>query len=326
MRNTLLALLLALYSANSLAGFDVVALGVEGGLSADNLSSYLIRTDKDARYVALDAGSVLNGIARGLEQGSFPDVTPEKAAPLTPQGYVFREQINSYFVSHAHLDHVAGLILASPQDSRKTIYTTANAANTLRTHYFNWKSWPNFSDSGGGDRLGTYRINSPRFGQRFTLGLTGISGVIYPLSHGASDSSMLLMNRVNDYFAYFGDSGSDAAERSKNLDAVWQVLGSLVAQKQLKGMIIEASYPNETPAQQLHGHLTPALLLAELKRLETYAGGEGALRGLPIVITHIKPTLTAGEAPRELIRRQLEQGNNVGADFIFMQQGERRQF
>lgn len=326
MRTKLLALLLAGYSVCGQAAFDVVALGVNGGLDGGNLTSYLIRTDKDARYVALDAGSVLPGIAKGVEQGSFPDVTPEKSAPLTPQGYIFREQISAYFISHAHLDHVAGLILGSPQDSRKPLYTPANSANTLRTHYFNWKSWPNFSDSGGGERLGTYRINSPRFGQRFTLGLSGISGVIYPLSHGASDSSMLILSRGNESFAYFGDTGSDVAEGSKNLDTVWQALGKLVEQKQLKGMIIETSYPDGTPKNRLFGHLTPSLLQTELKQLEKYSGGEGALRGLPVVIGHIKPTLEAGKTPEQEIQQQLEEGNATGVKFIFMRQGERMTF
>ena len=326
MRIKLVALLLAGYSACSQAAFEVVALGVNGGLSGGNLTSYLIRSDKDARYVGLDAGSVLPGIEKGLEQGSFPDVTPEKAAPLTPQGYIFREQINSYFISHAHLDHVAGLILGSPEDIRKPLYTPANAANTLRTHYFNWKSWPNFSDSGGGERIGTYRINSPRFGQRFTLGLSGISGVIYPLGHAASDSAMLLMSRGSESFAYFGDTGSDATEKSKNLDVIWQVLGPLVAQKQLKGMIIETSYPDGTPASKLFGHLTPSLLLTELKHLEKYSGGEGSLRDLPVVISHIKPSLEAGKAPEKEIKQQLEQGNTPGVKFVFMRQGERMTF
>lgn len=221
MRKTLIAVLLAGYSAFTWAGFDVVALGTQGGASGDNLTSYLIRTDGDARYIALDAGSVLTGIAKGVEKGSFPDVTAEKAAPLTQQGYVFREQINAYFISHPHLDHVAGLVLGSPDDKKKTVYSLADSANTLHNHYFNWKSWPNFSDSGNGERLGTYRINAPRVGQIFTLGTTSMRGVIYPLSHDGTVSSMLLIHSPRgESFAYFGDTGADAQEKSKNLDAV----------------------------------------------------------------------------------------------------------
>lgn len=69
MRKTLIAVVLAGYSAFTWASFDVVALGTQGGLSGDNLTSYLIRTEGDARYIALDAGSTLPGIAKGIEKG-----------------------------------------------------------------------------------------------------------------------------------------------------------------------------------------------------------------------------------------------------------------
>ena len=59
-----LALCLSGYSALAIAGFDVVALGVDGGVSDGNLTSHLIRSDNQPRYVALDAGSLLPGIAK----------------------------------------------------------------------------------------------------------------------------------------------------------------------------------------------------------------------------------------------------------------------
>ena len=121
MMKKVLALCLSGYSALAIAGFDVVALGVDGGVSDGNLTSYLIRSDNQPRYVALDAGSLLPGIAKGLEKGSFPQVTPELAAPYTPQGYVFRQLIGSYFISHGHLDHVAGLIVGSPEDNKNRL-------------------------------------------------------------------------------------------------------------------------------------------------------------------------------------------------------------
>ncbi|WP_114191780.1 MBL fold metallo-hydrolase [Edaphovirga cremea] len=326
MIKNVLALLLAGYSAVSWAGFDVVALGVNGGVVEGNLTSYLIRSDEDTRYVALDAGSVLPGIAKGLEKGSFPQVTEQVAAPWTQQGYIFRELISTYFISHAHLDHLAGLVIASTEDSKKTIYTTEDAVGTLRAHYFNWKTWPNFSDSGNGTRLGTYRLNAPRPGQSFTLGVTRLRATVYPLSHDSSSSAMLLINQGNEYFAYFGDTGPDAVEKSKNLDAIWRALGPLIEKKQLKGMIIETSYPDGVADNQLYGHLTPTWLLKELKNLEKYSGGETSLNALPIVISHIKPSLKAGVDAHALVEKQLNEGNQLGVKFIFMQQGDRQQF
>jgi len=313
------------------AGFKVIALGVNGGVEEGNLTSYLIRSDSQTRYLALDAGSVLPGISKALEKGSFPEVTVQNAAPLTPQGAIFRHLISGYFISHAHLDHLAGLIIASPQDTKKPIYGSADTIDTLRQHYFNWRVWPNFSDSGSGQRLGTYRLNAPRPGQRFSLGLSGLDGVIYPLSHGGVTSSMLLVssakeNQQLESFAYFGDTGADKQEKSRDLNTAWRVIGDEIKQKRLKGMIIETSYANGMPDSQLFGHLTPELLLGELKNLEQVAGGAGSLKGLKVVISHIKPSLTAGDDPRTKIIRQLEQGNSLGVNFIFMQQGDSQDF
>ncbi|MNG70329.1 cAMP phosphodiesterases class-II [compost metagenome] len=324
--NKVLALCLSGYSALALAGFDVVALGVDGGVSDGNLTSYLIRSDNQPQYLALDAGSLLPGIAKGLEKGSFPQVTPELAAPYTPQGYVFRQLIGAYFISHGHLDHVAGLIIGSPEDGKKNIYAQADTILTLRNHYFNWKAWPNFTDAGNGSRLGTYRLQTVRPQQRFTLGVTGLSGVMYPLSHDRYSSSMLLVSDRSGSFAYFGDTGPDALEQSRHLDTAWRALGPLIEQKKLKGMIIETSYPNGVEDKNLYGHLTPAWLLKELKNLARYSGGEGSLKDFPVVISHIKPSLKQGEDVRATIKQQLDQGNDLGVKFILMEQGDRQTF
>lgn len=62
--NAGLVLSISLYSTLAAAGFEVVALGVDGGVSDGNLTSYLIRDDSQPVYLALDAGSVLPGIAK----------------------------------------------------------------------------------------------------------------------------------------------------------------------------------------------------------------------------------------------------------------------
>ncbi len=72
MMKKVLAPCLSGYSALAIAGFDVVALGDRRRRQRRNLTSYLIRSDNQPRYVALDAGSLLPGIAKGLEKGSFP--------------------------------------------------------------------------------------------------------------------------------------------------------------------------------------------------------------------------------------------------------------
>ncbi len=323
MNKHLLALMLTCWASQAMAAFDVVALGVNGGVEEGNLTSYLVRSDDQKLYLGLDAGSVMPGIRKALEKGSFPQVTAENAAPLTPQGAVFRNLIGGYFISHGHLDHLAGLIIGSPQDSKKPIYGTADTIGTLRQHYFNGRVWPNFTDSGSGLRIGTYRLNLQRPEQRFSLGLTGLDGNIYPLSHGGTSSSMILVSRNNQSFAFFGDTGPDEVEKSKNLDTVWRVLGSEIKAKRLKGLIIETSYPDDVPDSKLYGHLTPHWLLKELASLQQHAGGDGSLKDLTVIISHVKPSLKAGADPEKEIMAQLEKGNNLGVKFVRMQQGDR---
>ncbi|WP_134705806.1 MBL fold metallo-hydrolase [Rahnella sp. CJA17(1/100)] len=323
MKKYLLAMMLACWAGQANAGFDVVALGVNGGVEEGNLTSYLIRSDDQKLYLGLDAGSVLPGIRKALEKGSFPQVTAENAAPLTPQGAVFRNLIGGYFISHGHLDHLAGLIISSPEDSKKPIYGMADTIGTLRQHYFNGRVWPNFTDSGSGLRIGTYRLNQQRPAQRFSLGLTGLDGSIYPLSHGGTPSSMILVSRNNQSFAFFGDTGPDEVEKSKNLDTVWRMLGDEVKAQRLKGLIIETSYPDGVPDSKLFGHLTPHWLLKELGTLQQYAGGEGSLKGLTVIISHVKPSLKAGADPEQAIMAQLEKGNNLGVNFVRMAQGDK---
>ncbi|WP_181952349.1 MBL fold metallo-hydrolase [Yersinia canariae] len=316
----------SLYSASAAAGFEVVALGVDGGVSDGNLTSYLIRDDSQPVYLVLDAGSVLPGIAKALEKGGFSDITDEVAAPLTRQGYIFRQRINSYFISHAHLDHVSGLIIGSPEDSKKTIYASADTIDVLRNYYFNWRVWPNFTDSGSGTRLGTYRMQLVRPAQSLSLGLTRLTGEMYPLSHDKSPSSMLLISSNNAAFAYFGDTGPDEIEKSKNLDTVWRKLAEKVKQQQLKGIIIEVSYPNEVDDGKLYGHMTPKWLLKELKNLEKYSGEGQPLKDLPVVISHIKPSFRQGQDVRKEIATELAQGNDMGVNFILMEQGDSQKF
>jgi cAMP phosphodiesterase len=94
-----------------------------------------------------------------------------------------------------------------------------------------------------------------------------------------------------------------------------------VQQRQLKAIFIEASYPNAQPPAQLFGHLTPALLLRELGELARLTGG-AALRGLPVVVTHLKPS-PGNEA---LVKQELLAGNTLQLKLVFPEQGKALQF
>ena len=103
------------------AQFVTIVLGAAGGLHEANLTSYLLAPIGERRFVALDAGTVLSGLQVAMKMGSFADIQAHPASALTLEGLILREHIKAYALSHAHLDHISGLILNAPDDSPKPI-------------------------------------------------------------------------------------------------------------------------------------------------------------------------------------------------------------
>ncbi|WP_373277618.1 hypothetical protein [Asaia astilbis] len=65
--------------------------------------------------------------------------------------------------------------------------------------------------------------------------------------------------------------------------------------------------------------MTPLWLLRELRALKTQAGL--SMKGFPVLVSHIKPVLTQGEAVEHRIEAQLGAGNEEGFRFIIARQG-----
>ena len=129
-------------------GFDVVTLGARGGIEDGNLSAFMIAPVGDGRAVTCDAGSLVNGLRVADEKGVFDSVVVPADSPFTRVGYVLTEQIKGYLISHAHMDHIAGLVIASPDDAKKPIYGLASVMDKVQGTYVNWHAWPNFGSGG----------------------------------------------------------------------------------------------------------------------------------------------------------------------------------
>jgi cAMP phosphodiesterase len=292
--------------------FTVIPLGVRGGLDESNLSSYLVAAGSQRDYICLDAGTLYAGIRKAIENGVLPP----------PIATVLRSDIKDYFISHAHLDHVAGLIINSPDDSSKNIYALASCLKVLQEKYFSWQSWANFGDEGEKPQLKKYHYVLMQPGEEITANETSLQVRAFPLSHGNPyESTAFLVRNGEDYLLYFGDTGADSIEHTDKLQKVWQSVSPLVRTGHLKAIFIEVSFPNEQPVRSLFGHLTPALLNQELKALAVLTGETG-LRGFPVVITHRKPS---GDQ-EEHIRRELLADNPLGVRLIFPEQGRKLSF
>ena len=293
--------------------FAVVVLGAQGGIVSDDLSAYLVASAGSDDFVCLDAGSVFTGLERAAALGSLG---PDARADTT-----LRQRIRGYLISHPHLDHLAGLLLAAPDDlPGKFIGGSESTLATIRDHLFNGTVWANFfADIGPAPQLGLYRPLPLMSGQATALPGVDLSVETWPLNHPGGSSAFLLTGPREDALLYLGDTGPDAPGDDR-LAHLWARVAPLIRAGRLRALFIEVSYPDPRPDDRLFGHLTPQRLHSELQRLAAAVDPRGTpLRGLVVAITHIKPAPDAASR----IREQLAALPDLGVRLIFPAQGRR---
>lgn len=311
MKQTLI-LLLSLLFTNILAAqksFKLVPLGVYGGSDESNLSAYLLTTQASQNYICLDAGTIYDGLKTAHDRGFIKkDINR-----------FLKENIKAYLISHGHLDHNAGMIINSPNDTAKNIYALPFCIDVLKTKYFTWTSWANFASEGEQPALKKYTYRYLDTSKETAIQNTSFFVRPFLLSHAAPGKSTAFLVRYNeDYFLYFGDTGDDSIEQCNNLHIIWKAIAPLLSAHVLKGISIECSYPDEQGDKQLFGHLKPKLLMKNLHDLESLAG-KNALEDFPIIVAHIKPD--GNNEAR--IHEELERENDLQVKFIFPKQGEK---
>ncbi|PGH04464.1 hypothetical protein GX51_03455 [Blastomyces parvus] len=198
--------------------FHVIVLGSSGGPREDIVSALLVRSTatnwSTGSVIAIDAGTLLGGIIRALEASS--SVEDEKSTdvklrmtggpfaglelPNSTTGanaaYIFREIISSVFITHPHLDHLAGLAVNTPlveaQSNPKIVAALPPTIAAIKNHIFNDITWPNLSDEDGGAGLITYHRlvdgGNPRLGRAegrgYIKACEGILAKCLSVSHG----------------------------------------------------------------------------------------------------------------------------------------------
>jgi len=289
--------------------FEVVPLGIYGGLDEKNLSAYLVAPAATQDYICLDAGTIHSGIEVAISKKTFTVSSNE----------VLRNYIKGYCISHAHLDHVSGLIINSPADASKTVYATKKCMEMMENHYFNGDTWANFGDEGPGYQIKKYHFQTLIPNEETKITNTTMTLKAFPLSHvNPFESTAFLIQNEGNAVLYLGDTGPDSVEKSTNLSELWKAITPLLQNKKLRGIFIEVSFPNEQPDSSLFGHLTPKHLMDELHQLENL-NGKGTLKNFKIIITHMKPPLQS----MVKIKEQLQNGNDLGVQLIFPEQGKR---
>ncbi|MEK0422429.1 MAG: hypothetical protein RLZ95_339 [Bacteroidota bacterium] len=288
-------------------GFKVMPLGVKGGLDEANLSAYMVAASSDSNYICLDAGTLHAGLQKLAAQHIFNASLAEE---------IQKKYIKAYFISHGHLDHLAGLILNSPNDIAKPIYALPSVIDVLRNNYFTWNSWANFASEGDKPVLNKYNYQRLEINKEINIPNTSLHLTAFSLSHVKPyESSAFLVRNNEDYLLYLGDTGADTVEQSDKLNTLWKAIAPLVYNKKLKGIFIEVSFDNSIPDKALFGHLTPKLLMLELNKLNTLS--ENNLKNVQIVVTHIKPCNGC-----ELnIKNEIKTANQLGLNITYPTQG-----
>ncbi|KAG6033575.1 hypothetical protein E4U41_006871 [Claviceps citrina] len=194
---------------------QVIILGSGGGPQESNTTAFLVRAVDEnwskGSIVAVDAGVHLSAITRLIEE-AYPSPPPAKLPfkldngpfsglelPYASAGanaaYVTRSLIDTYLITHPHLDHISGFVVNTagwPGTRPKKLAGLPSTIQAFKSHIFNNVIWPNLSDENNGAGLLTYlRLvegGSPAMGDGEGKGYTEVSNgllvKIWSVSHG----------------------------------------------------------------------------------------------------------------------------------------------
>ena len=302
----ILILLQSQINGQSNSGFKVIPLGVKGGLDESNLSAYLVAANGSDQYICLDAGTIYKGLELAAANKLFNSLNPSS---------IQQQQIKGYFISHAHLDHTAGLIMNSPNDNAKNLYGLASVLGVFKKNYFTWSAWANFGNEGEAPILNKYTYQTLVPTKEIAIDNTDLFVTPFVLSHVQPyESTAFLVRHQNSYLLYLGDTGADKVEKSEQLAALWKAITPLVMKKQLKGIFIEVSFDNSVSEKALFGHLTPKLLIEEMGKLNQLSSGN--LKNTPLYVTHIKPC----DDCETKIKSEIQKANQIGLNVFYPSQ------
>ncbi len=223
---------------------DLRILGCSGGIGA-NMCTTSLMVDDD---ILIDGGT-------GLSELSLDEMS----------------RLRHIFVTHSHLDHIAGIpmLLDSVFDALEqplVLHARAETIQVLREHIFNWQVWPDFSCLPSEDKpVLQFEVMQP--GERIEVGNRSVEMIA--VNHAVPAAGYRVQNGVGS-FAFSGDTTSN--------DGFWDALNQ---HDGLDMLIVESAFPDEEKDLSCKArHYCPELLAADLKKLKHRPR---------LFLTHLKP-------------------------------------
>jgi cAMP phosphodiesterase len=197
-----------------------------------------------------------------------------------------KKQIRDVILSHAHLDHIAGLPLFiddlfATLRRPVSVYASREVIEILERDIFNWSVYPRFSELEN-DNGKVMKYSPFEIGKEFAVKHLRVKAV--NVNHNVPSVGFI----VSDGKTTFALT-SDTAE----MEEFWKTLN---AEENLSALLVECAFPNELEElAQVSYHLTPKTLKRELEKINH--------PNCLIYVINIKPMY------RDEIVRQIEELN-----------------
>ena len=170
------------------------------------------------------------------------------------------DSIRHVFLTHAHLDHVAGLPMLADRvfeedfEEPLTVYAREETLRAVQDHLFNGIIWPDFSRLPSAEKpMLRFRVCSP--GDTVTIRHRDFYAV--DVMHTVPTLGYTVQNS-GGVFAVSGDT--------KTNETLWPVLNAC---EDLRVLVIEVSFPDEMESLAAQaGHYCPSTLTRDLERLQ----------------------------------------------------------
>ncbi len=183
-----------------------------------------------------------------------------------------KKQIRDVVLTHAHLDHIAGLPLFIDDlfetlDEPIRVHATADVIKILKRDIFNWSIYPDFSELKNKNGA-VLEYCAFEVGKEFVI--KNLTFKPIEVNHRVPSIGCIISDGKTK-IALTGDTAET--------DEFWQVVST---EKNLSAIFVECAFPDELRelAQSSH-HLTPKILRREI---EKYTGDR-----CPIYVVNIKP-------------------------------------